>query len=207
MTSRGAYFLVLALALAAVALVLLPASGLAQAAAQTRVGASAVLATARAGDFTPLAAVSQLGKTHAYDETRPGHSLPQKVVRISPRSSRSTSRLGARSLRLIDSLEVSWPRWIVIRDLRRRSGASELTRSPSSPRRWIRDSMASRSREDSSEGRTSSTRSAATGGTLRPRDSGMPTWRGMARAGRCCPTDGRDNDRKGSGCAVADTRG
>ena len=75
MTSRGAYFLVLALALAAVALVLLPASGLAQAAAQTRVGASAVLATARAGDFTPLAAVSQLGKTHAYDENASGSLL------------------------------------------------------------------------------------------------------------------------------------
>jgi hypothetical protein len=66
MTSRRAYSAALALILAVAALVLLPAAGLAHSAAQTRVGASAILATARVGDFTPLAAVSQLGEAHAY---------------------------------------------------------------------------------------------------------------------------------------------
>jgi|GEM_PF-3390194 len=75
MTSRHAYSVLVAMLLTAAALVLLPASGLAQSAAQTRVGASAVLVTARAGDFTPLAAVSQLGKAHAYDGNASGSLL------------------------------------------------------------------------------------------------------------------------------------
>ena len=66
---------VLALALGAVALVLLPASGLARSGGQTRIGASAVLATARTGDFSALAAVPQLGQAHAYDENASGSLL------------------------------------------------------------------------------------------------------------------------------------
>jgi hypothetical protein len=63
MTGHRARSVMLATLLAAVALILLPASALARSAGETRVGASAILATPRAGDSTPLAAVSQLGQS------------------------------------------------------------------------------------------------------------------------------------------------
>jgi hypothetical protein len=69
-TSPSPVFLPPALLLAVLALVAMPATGHAEGLAQTRVGASAVLATTGAGDSTLLAAVSQLGS--GCDEGRPG---------------------------------------------------------------------------------------------------------------------------------------